>query len=255
MDHSPHSSPFPRESTLTQSTILHSLPLTRFPPNSNTSPYPSTLKHVSHSHFYQCPPSLKNEPILARSPSCLGVSPSFLAPTFILLNPSKRTFNHPSIPFPSREIPPNLFHFRPPNRPFFTPFFATSPSTVSNSSTQKSFSAFCSERVLDAIHIPSLSWNPRGRGSWRSSRSSRFTLFLTPTLTLAQPMKFVGSQLNLNAIRLESALRPSGWKLQRVSKLRIWLSRVYVCVWWNSLVNQAMTEQIQAKPRFFHVAS
>lgn len=127
MDHSPHSSPFPRESTLTQSTILHSLPLTRFPPNSSTSPYPSTLKHVSHSHFYQCPPSLKNEPILARSPSCLGVSPSFLAPTFILLNPSKRTFNHPSIPFPSREIPPNLFHFRPPNRPLFHPIVRHSP--------------------------------------------------------------------------------------------------------------------------------
>ena len=139
--------------------------------------------------------------------------------------------------------------------PFFTPLFATSPSTVSNSSTHESFSEFCSERVLDAIHIPSLSWDPRGRGSWRSSRSSRFTLFLTPTLTLAQPMKFVGSQLNLNGIPQESALRPSGWKLQRVSKLRIWLSRVYVCVWWNSLVNQAMTEQIQAKPRFFHVAS
>ena len=96
----PHSSTFPRETTLTHSTSLHSLPLTRFPPDSHTPPCSSTFKHVSHSHFYQWPPSLKNEQRIARSPSCLGVSPSFLAPTFILLDPSKRTFNPPSIPFP-----------------------------------------------------------------------------------------------------------------------------------------------------------
>ena len=269
-----NSHPSSRKLLLTSLTLRHShgkphsltpqastLSTHRFPPNSHTPPCSSTFKHVSHSHFYQWPHSLKNEQRIARSPSCLGVSPSFLAPTFILLDPSKRTFNPPSIPFPWREIPPNLSRFRPPNRPLFHPFFATSASTASHSSTHSSFSTFFSERVLYAVPVPSISWDPRGRGWLRSSRSSRLTLLLTPALTLAQSMESVGSQRSHNwksmgshwnptGIPLESALRESVWKLQRVSKTRVCVSRVDVGLWWNSLEYQEMTEQNQSKPVF-----